>query len=267
MSQVGSRAEGHSRVSRPLRLLLPVAFAAALLGLWWMVTAAEVVSPVLLPSPNEVVAALVREPADLAQHAWATFLETVIGFGIAALLGTAGGALIASSRVVEATFNPFLVAFNAVPKVALAPLLVVWLGFSQAPKIVMVILVCFFPIVLATATGLKTTPADLVELARSLRATRWQTMVKVRLPAAMPQVFLGLKAALPLAVVGAVLGELIGAVEGLGFVVTMSGATSDIALAFAAISILAVMSVVLYYALVLAERLALPWVVETTSRQ
>jgi NitT/TauT family transport system permease protein len=259
-------AKHSERISRPMRLLLPVAFSAGLLAVWWLATATEAINPIVLPPPGEVAAALTREPADLARHTWVTLLETVSGFAIAAVLGVAGGALIASSRLVEAALYPVLVAFNAIPKVALAPLLVVWLGFSQQPKIVMVVMVCFFPIVLATATGLATTPVDLVELARSLTASWWQTMVKVRLPAAMPQVFIGFKTAMPLAVIGAVLGELVGAVEGLGFVVNTSGATADLALAFAAIFILAVMSVVLYYALVAAERLFLPWVVETTSR-
>jgi NitT/TauT family transport system permease protein len=127
----------------------------------------------------------------------------------------------------------------------------------------MAILLCFFPIVLAVVTGLSRTPADLAELAQSLSAGRWQTFAKVRLPSAMPQIFVGLKVGLPLAVIGALLGELFGAGAGLGYIIVTAG--SDTALSFAAIALVAAMSIVLYYLLVLIEVLLLPWVKETTG--
>jgi NitT/TauT family transport system permease protein len=161
--------------------------------------------------------------------------------------------------------SPWLVAFNAIPKVAFAPLLIIWLDLPTKPRIAMVVLICFFPIVLATVTGLTKTPAELVELGRSLDASRWQTFVKIRFPYALPQIFVGLKVAMPLAVIGAVIGEFAGGRLGLGQVIAQAGGAGNTALAFAAITVLAVMSIVLFYALVLLERLLLPWVRATTG--
>ncbi|MGH3679858.1 MAG: ABC transporter permease, partial [Natronosporangium sp.] len=161
------------------------------------------------------------------------------------------------SRSLARAAYPVLVGLQAVPKLALAPLLVVALGFGTAPKVVMVVLMCLFPVVLATSSGLTGTPAELVELTRSLSANRWQVLVKLRLPHALPQIFVGLKTAMPLAVIGAVVGELFGATAGLGFVIRMAG--SDTPLVYAALLLLAALSIALYYGLVAAERLLVPW--------
>jgi NitT/TauT family transport system permease protein len=161
--------------------------------------------------------------------------------------------------MLERTVYPLLLMLDAVPKVAVAPLLVVWMGFGQFPKVFLVFLVCFFPIVISTAAGLKATPTDLVELGRSLKMTWWQTFRLVRMPAAIPQLFVGLKLAITLAVIGAVIAEFVGATEGLGYVIVASGASADTALAFAAMILLGVLSVVLFYVLAAVERLLLPW--------
>jgi NitT/TauT family transport system permease protein len=210
-----------------------------------------------------VVTAFGRLPGYLLENAWTTFLATVTGFAITIALGFLIGALLGSSRTLEQAFMPSLVALNAVPKMAFGPLLLVWLGIGRTSSVVMAVLLCFFPIVLAVITGLSRTPAELAELARSLSAGRWQTFAKVRLPSAMPQIFVGLKVGLPLAVIGALLGELFGAGAGLGYIITTAG--SDTALTFAAIVLVAAMSIVLYYLLVLVELILLPWVRETTG--
>lgn len=162
-------------------------------------------------------------------------------------------------------FTPLLVAINAVPKITLGPLLVVAFGWGQTPILTMVFLLCFFPIVLSTATGLTTTPADLAELVRSWNASRWQAFRKVRFPAALPQIFVGLKVAMPLAAIGAVIGEFQAGESGLGYVIVQYAGIGDTATAWAAIMLVALVSILLYSALVLAERIALPWVRETTS--
>ncbi|MEJ3750891.1 ABC transporter permease [Actinomycetes bacterium KLBMP 9797] len=244
-------------------LLLALVGGAGTIGLWWLAFLVFGVESYVAPTPPQVVAAFSRMPGYLFDNAWVTLLETVQGFGITVVLGLLFGALLASSRTLEQAMMPSIVALNAVPKLAFAPLLLVWMGFGQGPKVVMVILLCFFPVVLSVVTGLTRTPADLAELARSLSATRWQAFVKVRLPSALPQIFVGLKVAMPLAVIGALVGELFGATAGLGYVIQNAG--SDTALSFAAIAMVAVMSVLLYYAIVLAERLLLPWVGETTA--
>jgi len=242
---------------------LPVLGGLVTLAGWWAATGPFGVPPVLLPAPPAVAEAFSRLPGYLAGNLWVTFLETVQGFGLAVGLGLAAGIGLASSRSVARAAYPALVALQAVPKLALAPLLVVALGFGTAPKVVMVVLMCLFPIVLATATGLTGTATELVELARSLCASRWQILVRLRLPYALPQIFVGLKTAMPLAVIGAVVGELFGATAGLGFVIRTAG--SDTPQVYAALVLLAALSIGLFYAVVGAERLLVPWTRHTTS--
>jgi NitT/TauT family transport system permease protein len=133
------------------------------------------------------------------------------------------------------------------------------MGFGSGPKIAMVVLICFFPIVISTATGLKSTPPELVDLIRSLSASPLQQFLKVRFPAALPFVFVGLKVAISLAVIGAVVGEFVGATEGLGYLIVASGQNANTSLAFASIVLLSLMSILLFYALVVAERILVPW--------
>ncbi|GIF01377.1 ABC transporter permease [Paractinoplanes rishiriensis] len=242
---------------------LAVIGGAVSIGLWWLAIIVFEIESYTAPTPPEVVEAFSRMPGYLFDNAWITFLATVQGFGITIVLGLVIGGVLGSSRTLERAFMPSLVALNAVPKMAFGPLLLVWLGVGRAPSVVMAVLLCFFPIVLAVITGLSRTPAELAELARSLSAGRLQTFLKVRFPSALPQIFVGLKVGLPLAVIGALLGELFGAGAGLGYIITTAG--SDTALSFAAIALVAAMSIVLYYILVLIELILLPWVKETTG--
>jgi len=242
---------------------LAVAGGAVSIGLWWLAIIVFHIESYTAPTPPEVVTAFRQEPAYLFENAKISLGTTVEGFAITVLLGVFIGAVLGSSRTLERAFMPSLVALNAVPKMAFGPLLLVWLGIGRTSSVVMAVLLCFFPVVLSVATGLARTPSDLAELAQSLSASRWQTFAKVRLPGALPQIFVGLKVGLPLAVIGALLGELFGAGAGLGFIIVTAG--SDTGLSFAAIALVAVMSIVLYYLLVLVESLLLPWVRETTG--
>lgn len=254
-------ARTRSRVSRNGLggVLLPVGGVLTVIALWWLGTIVFGVSEFLVPSPGDVVAAFTDQTTYLLDQTKITLIETVEGFVLAILVGVPGAMLIASSRVVERTVYPILLAVNSVPKVAIAPILVVWMGFGQLPKVVMVLLLCFFPIVLSTASGLRSTPAELVELVSSLDAGRLQTFRKVRLPAALPQIFVGLKTAISLAVIGAVIAEFVGADAGLGFIIVQSGASADTALAFASMGLLSLISIVLFYLLVALERWLVPW--------
>jgi NitT/TauT family transport system permease protein len=236
----------------------------ALVSVWWLITLVFHIRSFFLPAPPDIVKAFLRLPGYLIVQTKVTLVETLAGFTIAVVLGLALALILVSSPLIERAILPLLVAGNAIPKLAVAPLLVVWMGFGQAPKIVMVLLTCIFPIIVSTSAGLSSTPADLGELATSLRASRWHTFVKVRLPWALPQIFVGLKVAITLAVIGAVVGEFSAASEGLGYVVVASGQQADTPLAFAAIALLALISIVLFYIVVAAERLLLPWVRETS---
>ncbi|MGN9810877.1 ABC transporter permease [Micromonospora sp. BQ11] len=266
--QAGSSA-GRARARRwgggAAAVLLPVAGLLVALGTWWVVAHLELVHPAALPPPGDVVTAFADQPARMLEHTWMTTREIMVGFALSAVAGVLLGLALAASRTVERMFTPLLVAVNAVPKITLGPLLVVALGWGQKPILTMVFLLCFFPIVLSTATGLTTTPADLAELARSLNASRWQAFRKVRFPAALPQIFVGLKVAMPLAAIGAVIGEFQAGEGGLGYVIQQYAGIGDTATAWAAIMLVALVSILLYAALLVVERRALPWQRETTS--
>jgi NitT/TauT family transport system permease protein len=249
--------------SRAAAILLPVAGLIAVIVLWWLATIVFTIPEFLVPSPGDVLARFVADPAILLQAALVSLLETIEGFLLAIVIGVPIALLIVRSAILERLVYPLLLMVNAIPKVAIAPLLVVWMGFGQGPKVLMVLLMCFFPIVISTAQGMKSTPAELVELLRSLNASRTQEFFKLRLWHAMPQIFTGLKVAISLAVIGSVIGEFVGATQGLGYLIQQSGASADTALAFASITLLSVMSLILFYGLVLLEHLLLPWAQET----
>jgi NitT/TauT family transport system permease protein len=245
---------------------LPVLGAVVLVAIYWAITIVFNVKAILMPTPPSIVKSFNSFFGYLMDMSRVTLVETLAGFAIAAGGGLVIALILTSSETVNRATLPLLVAANAIPKVALAPLLVVWLGFGYSPKISLAVLICFFPIIVSTMSGLTSTPADLGELANSLSASRWQTFVKVRLPWALPQIFVGLKAAIPLAVTGAVVGEINGSADkGLGYVIVASGSTADTALAFSSLVLLAVMSIALFYLVVGVERLLLPWARETSA--
>ncbi|GAB7045027.1 ABC transporter permease [Catenuloplanes indicus] len=246
---------------------LPLLGIAVAVGLWWLVTVLFEVSPLFLPGPPDLVESL--RAAGRGQYLLERSLETVevtlTGFGIAMSGGFAVAVLLAAFRGVERAVMPVLVALNAVPKVGLAPLLVVWLGFDIEPKVVLVVLICFFPMLVTTMSGLASTPAELGELIESLAASRWQAYVKVRLPWALPQIFVGLKLSVPLAVIGAVVAETNNPNSGLGSVIVKASAQFDTPLAFVALVLLALLSAGLFYLVAGLERLLLPWAREISA--
>jgi len=248
--------------------LLPVLGVVVALAVWWLSVIVFDIKEIILPAPDKVLEAYNRQSDYMLEQSWITLVRILTGFAMSVVAGVLIGLAIAASRTVERMFNPLLVAVNAIPKIAIGPLLVAWLGFGHKPVLVMIFLVCFFPIVLSTATGLTTTPTDMAELVRSMDATRWQAFGKVRFPAALPQIFVGLKVGMPLAAIGAVVGEFLpGSDAGLGYVIQQTSGIGDTALAVAAIVLLAIMTIVLFYALVAAEHLLLPWVREITSQR
>ncbi|MFG1677726.1 ABC transporter permease [Micromonospora sp. NPDC049282] len=254
------------RAARPTVLGLPALGLVIAVTVWWLVTSGlHLVHPAALPPPQAVARSLADTTEVLLPALGITTWMTLFGFLLSTAAGVLIGMALAASRRVERMFAPLLVAVNAVPKIAFGPLLAVAVGFGQKPILTMVFLLCFFPIVLSTATGLTTTPADLAELGRSLNASWWQSFRKVRLPAALPQIFVGLKVAMPLAAIGAVIGEFYSDRPGLGYQILQYNGVGDTATAWAAIVLVALMSIVLYAALSAIERLALPWVRATTS--
>ncbi len=212
-----------------------------------------------LPAPSDVVDVLIEQRDTLRGHFQTTMWETILGFLTAVVVGIPLAIAIVYSRLLERTIYPMLVAMQSVPKVAVAPILVIWLGFGFSPKIVLIVLIAVFPIVISTATGLKSSPREFTEMVESLSASQLQIFRKVRFPAALPHIFVGLKVAISLAVIGAVIGEFVGSNKGLGFLIVISQGNARTDIAFASMFLLAVLSIGLFYAIVAFEHLLVPW--------
>jgi NitT/TauT family transport system permease protein len=213
----------------------------------------------LLPSPSAIIDAMVDWRSELVGHFMVTLYETLVGFLLAIVISVPLAVAVVYSPMLQNTIYPILLALQSMPKVAIAPLLALWIGFGALPKIIVVFLVCFFPIVVATATGLTAVPASLMDLIRSLSASPTQTFIKIRFPTAMPHIFVGLKIAITFAVIGAVIGEFVGSENGLGYLILVSTSQSRTPLAFGSLVLLTVMSIVLYYGIAFIERIVVPW--------
>jgi NitT/TauT family transport system permease protein len=240
-------------------ILLPVVGLAVLIGVWWLAVIAFRIQEFVLPSPGAIVAAFLKQPGDISLGVWTTLQEMLYGFGLAIVVGLVLALLVSASRTLNQMFYPLIVAANAIPKVALAPLLVFSFGLGISSKVVIVFLVCFFPIVVSSYAGFISTPADLNELARALSLSRLQTFAKVRFPSALPQIFVGVKVAAGLAAVGAVVGEFAGSMGGLGNELAAYGGQGRAPEGFAAVVLLSILSVALFYLVVGLERLIVPW--------
>ena len=241
------------------RGLYPIAGTAAILLLWQGYVDLFDVKPVVLPSPLLVLQAMIEEWPILLQESWVTFLECVYGFGLAVILGIPIAVAVTSSRVLNLTFYPILIATQSIPKVAIAPIILVWFGIGMESKLAIAFLVAFFPMVIDTATGLRATPPGLLDLARSLRTPVLQTFLKIRFPAALPFIFSGAKVAVTLAVIGAVIGEFVGADAGLGNLLQTANSQLNSALAWAALVWVSILGIFLFALVAIAERLMMPW--------
>ena len=224
------------------------------------------VPPYLLPPPSSLLVMLGQEWRQIGWHAGVTAVEVLVGFGLSALVSIPLAALLHRFTVLEDALYPLLVSSQTIPKVAIAPLLVVWFGFGATPKVLIAFLVCFFPILIDTLTGLAALPREVRWLARSMGASGWDTLLKIRIPAALPNIFGGLKVASTLAVVGAVVGEFVGADRGLGYLLIVANGTMNVQLAFAVLIVLSLMGIVLFAAVEALERLLLPWHMSQRAR-
>ena len=239
--------------------MLPVV-GLALLGLAWHVYVVAFHVPLaVLPRPGLVGDAIVDNWRLLVSEGQVTLLESLYGFLLAFALGVPLAVMIAASPTLNLMFYPLLIATQSVPKVALAPLILVWLGIGMESKLAIAWMVAFFPVVVDTATGLRNTPPELIDLATSVRASGWQTFWKIRFPAALPFVLSGCKVAVTLAVIGAVIGEFVGSNEGLGNLLLVANSQVNEPLAFAALFALALLGIGLYAAVAAVERALAPW--------
>jgi len=241
------------------RFAWPALGIAIIVLAWSMACHVLDVSPAVLPTPESVLVAFIQWFPVLVQEGWITLQETVLGFLLALVVGIPLAVAIANSRALSLMFYPLLVALQSVPKVALAPIVLVWLGTGLESKLAIVWLVAFFPIIIDTAAGLRSTPRELLELALSLKASHWQIFTKVQFPAALPFVLTGAKVAITLAVIGAVIGEFMGASSGLGYLLLSATSQLNNPLAFAALFALSFLGLGVYAAIEFIEVLLARW--------
>ncbi len=241
------------------RYALPGVTLAGAVVLWELASRVLHIPKFVMPAPSQIAAEAWEWRYRFVGHSWVTLYETLGGFALSIVVAVPLATLIVYSPWMRRALYPLIVLLQAVPKIAVAPVLLLVIGYGEASKVIVAFLVAFFPIVVDTATGLAATPPELLELSRSYRASAFKTFVKVRFPMALPFFFSGLKVAITLAVIGAVVGEFIGSDKGLGYVILSSTSYWKTELAFASMILLSLIAIVLFGAVCLVERLVCPW--------
>jgi NitT/TauT family transport system permease protein len=236
-----------------------VALFALLLVLWQLAVVVLKIRPYLLPPPEMVWNAMWRADFSWWPHLWITSLEIVGAFFMAAVVGVALGVAIAWSPLVANALMPFLVFVNTLPKVAIAPLLLIWIGYGILPTMVMGALIGFFPVVINTAVGLSQVETDMLDLGRVFSAPKWKIFLKIRIPNALPYILSALKITATAAVVGAIVGEFVASQAGLGYVIANTQSSMNTAVAFASLIWISAIGLALYGVVVLAARFWAPW--------
>ena len=250
-----ARHRSHARVSA---VIYPIMTVIGTLAAWEVGVRVFGVPAYLVPAPSKIVVAFVEHAALLLKHGWVTTIEIVLGYLLSIVVGVPLALAIFMWPAFSRSVLPLLVSSQAMPKVAVAPLLLVWFGFGLLPKVLIAFLIAFFPIVISTVVGLASIEQEKIHLARSMGLSAAATFFKIRLPSALPSIFGGLKISITLAVVGAVVGEFVGGDAGLGYLLMVANGNMDTPLLFAGLIALTVQGVVLYILVEWAERLAIP---------
>ncbi len=237
----------------------PLLTAIGLFVAWELLVPAFDVPSYILPVPTAFFAYIVEEAALLWEHTQVTATEIIWGFLIATATSIPLGLIIASVKWVERAFYPLIVFFQIIPKIAIAPLFIIWFGFGITPKILVTFLLCFFPTLVSSIFGFKAVSQQLLYITQTMGASRWQTFRYIRLPVALPHIFSGLQVSVVLAATGAIVGEFVGAQAGLGYLLMRGTAFLNTELVFAALAVLSVMGVVFSYLVTMAENLLMPW--------
>jgi NitT/TauT family transport system permease protein len=245
--------------TRLLELAMPWLVTAGVLLVWQIGVDVLQIAPFVLPSPLEVFQAYAQFQPTILAAAFYTLVNTLIGFAIGVACGLALGILIGSSRLAYRGLYPLLIGFNAIPKVAITPILVLWMGIGQLPAITTAFLLCFFPVAVNVATGLATLEPELEDLLRSLGAGRLDILRKVGLPRTMPYFFASLKVAVTLAFVGSVISETIASNAGIGYLMLQASSQFRVPLMFAGVSVIALMGVATYVVFAVLERRLTGW--------
>jgi NitT/TauT family transport system permease protein len=242
-----------------LKKLTPLVGIVGFLLAWQLFVVLWNVPAYLLPTPTAIAHTFVSELPDLLRHGWVTVYEMVAGYALAVAVAIPLAIAITSSRRFNELVMPTMLFFQIVPKVAIAPLFLVWFGVGATPKILVAFLISFFPIVIDAAVGLRSMSPEMGDLARSMGATRMQVFTQFRLPTSLPYLFSGLKVAATLAIAGTVVGEFVGADKGLGYLLLVTNSNMQTSLMFATIVALTIIGLIFYYLVELVESLLIPW--------
>lgn len=253
------RSAGAGLVSKLTMISYPAVFLLIVFAVWWYVTDSGIAPRYILPSPADTLRELTDNAEYLTRHTWVTTVETVLGFLIAIFVGVGMAVVMVYSKVMERTFYPIILVAQVIPKIAVAPLFIVWLGFGPEPKILVAVLMAFFPIVIAGISGLRSVDPEALELASIMGGSRLKVFMKIRFPAALPELMSGFKVAATLAVTGAVVGEFVGSNEGLGYVILQANGDLNTSMLFAALIIMSLLGIVLFLLLEVIERFTIPW--------
>ncbi|KWT97274.1 MULTISPECIES: ABC transporter permease [unclassified Variovorax] len=252
------------RPELPLSALLFI----VVVGGWELAVRLLEVTPLLLPTPSAVAASLWEgiRTNTFTYHLGVTFYETIAGFALGAGLGLVLGAVIAQFPLVERTLYPYVVAFQTIPKVAIAPLFVIWFGYGMSSKIVITATIAFFPVLANTVVGLRSVPSDQLELLKAFTASRWQVFRMARIPHALPFIFVGLDVSIVLSVIGAIVGEFVGAQAGLGYLILQRTFSMDTAGMFAILILLSAMGLGLHWLVHAVQRKVVFWAEDERQR-
>lgn len=253
---VQDKSVSNKMMTNSRTIVLPLLLATVVLLVWEFGVRLGGVPQVILPSPSAIAQVLFDKRTILLRHAVPTLLESAGGFALASILGIGLAVLLSYSRWAREALYPNLVFFQLIPKIALAPLFIIWLGIGSESRLAFSVFISFFPIVIATIAGFASVDKNMVRLCRSLTATEWQIFTSVKFPAALPYIFSGMKVAMTMAIIGVIIGEFITAQQGLGYLIVFATARADTVIAMAAIAVLCAGGLLLYGSVAAAEALA-----------
>ena len=242
-----------------LKIAMPWLVLAVLLIVWEVCCIVFNIPEIILPKPTKIFAVFVQRFDVLMAYCWDTLWTTTVGFLLAIAGGLLLGLAIGASPFIYSGLYPLLIAFNAIPKVAIVPILMIWVGVGSLPAVITAFVISFFPIVVNVATGLATIEPEMRDVMRSLGASQWEILTKVGIPRAMPYLFASLKVAITLAFIGSVISETVGGNRGIGFLMLSAGARNDSAITFAGLFAIAIMGVAMYAACALVEQRMTRW--------
>jgi NitT/TauT family transport system permease protein len=239
-----------------------IVLAVVLLAIWEGACRAFGISPIVLPTPSSTIASLYALFASgtIWPHLWATLFEVLAGFMLGCIAGLVVGAMVSLIPAFERLVYPYLVALQTLPKIAIAPLFIIWFGYGLTSKVVITALVCFFPVLVSVIAGFHSTDKDQLDMMRAFGATKWQVLVRLRIPSALVLIFAGLEIAAVLAVIGAIVGEFVGAQVGLGYLVVTLNFSMDVSGVFAVLVILSIIGLVMHGLMRYAARRYIFWI-------